>query len=118
MRNFFNLPQAGFGAKGKRWSPRTGVSTGRITRSRRSDNTETPNALSFRNADAGLLAAPIRLIAARGFRVEKVMAVYPAATPLSNSFRPVCLRIDSRYPEAPKARKRPRDLSPEVRTVR
>src|SRR6266705_1182568 len=31
MRNFFNLPQAGFGAKGKRWSPRIGVSTGRIT---------------------------------------------------------------------------------------
>jgi hypothetical protein len=25
MRNFFNLPQAGFGAKGKRWSPRIGV---------------------------------------------------------------------------------------------
>src|SRR2546428_12019145 len=45
MRNFFNLPQAGFGAKGKRWSPRIGVSTGRITRSRRRDNTETPNAL-------------------------------------------------------------------------
>src|SRR5262249_1830987 len=22
MRNFFNLPQAGFGAKGERWSPR------------------------------------------------------------------------------------------------
>src|SRR2546429_9948676 len=63
MRNFFNLPQAGFGAKGKRWSPRIGVSTGRITRSRRSDNTETPNALSFRNAAAGLLPAPIRLIA-------------------------------------------------------
>src|SRR5260370_37098896 len=63
MRNFFNLPQAGFGAKGKRWSPRKGVSTGRITRSRRSDNTETPNALSFRNAAAGLLPAPIRLIA-------------------------------------------------------
>src|SRR5437016_3955623 len=63
MRNFFNLPQAGFGAKGKRWSPRIGVSTGRITRSRRSDNTEPPNALSFRNAAAGLLPAPIRLIA-------------------------------------------------------
>src|SRR5437762_11051884 len=54
MRNFFNLPQAGFGAKGKRWSPRIGVSTGRITRSRRSDNTETPFcATNASTADAG-----------------------------------------------------------------
>jgi len=28
MRNFFNLPQAGFGAKGKPWSPRTGGRVG------------------------------------------------------------------------------------------
>src|SRR5262245_13105987 len=62
MRNFFNLPQAGFGTKGKRWSPRIGVSTAVKPRSRGSDNTESPNALSFRNADY-LLPAPIRQIA-------------------------------------------------------